>query len=85
MEQPGAEDEGKEEDLADEVPGEYAFEVEMGLLDGFHVGKEDHADEAGDEPFEGDGEIGAGMEPGAEYAREKSDQKNEYDADGGVN
>lgn len=49
------------------------------------MGKEDHADETRDEPFQGEDEIGAGVKPGAKNTREKRDQNDEYDADGSVN
>lgn len=62
VEEPGAGDADQENGLADKISRENPFKIEKGLLDRFEVGKEDHDDETGDEPFQHDGEIVAGME-----------------------
>ena len=74
----------EEGDLPDEVPCEDAFEIEMGLLDGFEMREQDHTEQARDEPFQHVGKVGSGVQPTADPIGEKQDQQDADDRDGGV-
>jgi hypothetical protein len=84
FEQGVAYDDDEKCDLSDEIAGEDAFEIEMGLLDGFEMREQDHAEQARDEPFQHVGKVGAGVQPIADPIGEKQDQQDAGDGDGGV-
>lgn len=77
-------DDHEKSELPYEISGKDAFEVQVGLLNGLHVRKENHTYEAGDKCPEHIVEVVALVQPGAEPLAEKKDQQNEDPGDRGI-
>ncbi len=84
MEKVVAGDDRKEDGLADKITGENPFKVEVGLLNGLEMREKDHAEQAGDKPFEHQGQVGSGMKSSSEPVGEEGDKQDKDQADAAV-
>lgn len=71
----------KKRGLSYQVSRKIAFKVQVGLLDGLHMGENDHACQPGYEPSERDGQLFSRMEEQTDPFGKEKDQQDKYKVD----